>query len=141
MRGLLLLFLIGICFSVKYSNAAIGSSAKYRPKTNLKCAGPKCQENDEGLDLTETIKKMGVEKARKLSEVSDLGNILYSGFFTTVKYQLVIKIKCFTGTFQHRMVTKTHFIGLVARWTRRVIHVWAIRRNGPIYTSWCYWPD
>ena len=36
------------------------------------------------MDLTETIKKLGVEKARELSEVSDLGNITsYSGFFTT----------------------------------------------------------
>ena len=101
MRGLLLFILIGICFNVKCSNAAIGSSAKYRPKTNLKCEGQKCQENDEGLDLTETIKRMGIEKARKLSEVSDLGNITsYSGFFTTSEVPAGNKNKMFYFRFR-----------------------------------------
>ena len=75
--------LVILSLIIQMTNAAIGSSSKFRPRTNLKCESPKCPKEDDGLDLTETIKKLGVEKARELSEVSDLGNITsYSGFFT-----------------------------------------------------------
>ena len=77
-----LLILILSAFAAQPTLAAFGSSAKYRPKTSLKC-DEICSES-AGLDLTDAIKKYGVEKARKLSQVNDLGNITsYSGFFTT----------------------------------------------------------
>ena len=88
--------LVILSLIIQMTNAAIGSSSKFRPRTNLKCESPKCPKEDDGLDLTETIKKLGVEKARELSEVSDLGNITsYSGFFTTSEIPAGNKNKMF----------------------------------------------
>ena len=53
--------LVILSLIIQMTNAAIGSSSKFRPRTNLKCESPKCPKEDDGLDLTETIKKLGVE--------------------------------------------------------------------------------